>query len=86
MQIATNFVEWLDSIGGKAKNTINVKSLSKMFQIGFRTHAATSLCVRIKEMPCVPDEVAHARFVSAVRFQFNRFLWIIYYGKFKLFN
>lgn len=67
LQISNNFVEWLNTIGGNDKNTITASAINKMFQVGFRTHAATSLCVRIKEMPSVPDEVAKARFVKAVR-------------------
>lgn len=68
LQIAKNFVDWLNSIGGNDKNTLSVNSIKKMFQVGFHSHAATSLCVCIKEMPSVPDEVARAKYVKAVSF------------------
>lgn len=59
-------MEWLNSIGGNDQHTITVDAIKKMFQVGIRSHAATSLCVRIKEMPCVSDEIAQAKYVKTV--------------------
>lgn len=53
-------MEWLKTIGGENKSSLDVPTLKKMFEIGFQTHAATSLCVRVKEMPAVPAAVAKA--------------------------
>lgn len=58
--IATDFVEWLISIGGENKSNMDVETIKKMFEIGFQSHAATSLCVRVREMPSVPEAVAKA--------------------------
>ncbi|KAB0799683.1 hypothetical protein PPYR_07563 [Photinus pyralis] len=59
--IAVDFVAWLMNLGGETKTTLDVAQVMKMFEVGFHTHAATSLVVRVKEMPAVPKYVAEMR-------------------------
>ncbi|KAK4887198.1 hypothetical protein RN001_003469 [Aquatica leii] len=59
--IATDFVERLKSLGGETETTLDVAQVMKMFEVGFNTHAATSLAVRIKEMPAIPKFIADIR-------------------------
>ncbi|KAK5643765.1 hypothetical protein RI129_007610 [Pyrocoelia pectoralis] len=59
--IAFDFVEWLKNLGGETKTTLDVAQVMKMFEVGFHTHAATSLVVRVREMPSVPKNVAEMR-------------------------
>ncbi|EFA02327.1 uncharacterized protein LOC655761 [Tribolium castaneum] len=57
--IATEFVEWMENISDEdSPTTLTVPLVLKMFEIGFDTHAARSLQVRVKEMASVPDGVA----------------------------
>ncbi|XP_068906090.1 uncharacterized protein [Tenebrio molitor] len=57
--IATDFVEWMQNISDEDSPTsLTVPLVLKMFEIGFDTHAARSLQVRVKEMASVPDGVA----------------------------
>lgn len=61
-QIASDFVGWLKTIGGDVqKASLDVDTIKNMFGIGFTLHAATSLSVKIKEMPSVTKEVALKR-------------------------
>lgn len=67
LQIAADFVKWLNDLedGGEA-GTVDVETIIKMFDIVFTTHAATSLCVRVKEMPSIVQDVADRRGIKWV--------------------
>lgn len=55
-------MEWLSNIDtGEKKTTLDVPTVIKMFDIGFDTHAARSLRVRVKELPTVTEQIATAR-------------------------
>lgn len=59
-------MKWLHQMGGEATSNLSVPTIISMFEIGFNTHAAKSLCVRLKEMPTVTDLVAKKRNVPGV--------------------
>ncbi|XP_045479136.1 uncharacterized protein LOC123684072 [Harmonia axyridis] len=65
-RIAEEFVKWLQQMGGEATSNLSVQTIISMFEIGFNTHAAKSLCVRLKEMPTVTDLVAKKRNVPGM--------------------
>lgn len=55
-------MDWFSSIdAGEKKTTLDVATVIKMFDIGFDTHAATSLRVSVKEIPIVTEQIAAAR-------------------------
>lgn len=55
-------MEWLSNIdAGEKKTSLNPATVIKMFDIGFDTHAATSLKVSVKEVPTVSQYIATAR-------------------------
>lgn len=58
--IATEFVKWFSSLGGSESNTVTVSNIIEMFEIGSQVSCATSLRVELREIPCIPDEVAKA--------------------------
>ncbi|KRT84075.1 hypothetical protein AMK59_2549 [Oryctes borbonicus] len=59
--IAQDFYEWLKNIGGDEQPTLDTQTIIRLFEIGFNYHAAHSLCVKIKEMPAVTDNIAEKR-------------------------
>ncbi|KAF2906035.1 hypothetical protein ILUMI_00141 [Ignelater luminosus] len=59
--IAVDFINWLKRLGGETQTTLDVPQVMKMFEIGFNTHAATSLQALVKEMPAVTKSVADAK-------------------------
>lgn len=61
-------MEWLKKQDeGEQKTSLDVATVIKMFDIGFDTHAATSLRVRVREMPTVTEQVAAARQIPWVK-------------------
>lgn len=55
-------MEWLSNIdAGEKKTSLDPATVIKMFDIGFDTHAATSLKVSVKEVPTVSEHTATAR-------------------------
>ncbi|KAK9870949.1 hypothetical protein WA026_009910 [Henosepilachna vigintioctopunctata] len=60
-RIAEQFVKWLHQMGGESPSNLTVATIISMFEIGFNTHAAKSLSVRLKELPTVTDLMAKKR-------------------------
>ncbi|XP_018565134.1 uncharacterized protein LOC108906390 [Anoplophora glabripennis] len=56
--IATNFVEWIKTLGGDEETSINVQSVMEMFEIASQNDSTRTLRVELKEMPSVPSKVA----------------------------
>nr|CAH7744017.1 unnamed protein product [Callosobruchus chinensis] len=54
--IASDFVNWAKSTF--EETPVTIKNLMEMFQIGAQMLSATTLCVRMKEMPSVPNDIA----------------------------
>ncbi|VEN44782.1 unnamed protein product [Callosobruchus maculatus] len=54
--IASDFVNWAKSTFDESP--VTVKNIIEMFQIGAQMQSATTLCVRMKEMPSVPNDIA----------------------------
>ncbi|KAJ8922668.1 hypothetical protein NQ315_007700 [Exocentrus adspersus] len=56
--IATNFVEWVKTLGGDQETTISVESVMKMFEIASQDDSTRSIKVQLKEMPSISPKVA----------------------------
>ncbi|CAH1107246.1 unnamed protein product [Psylliodes chrysocephalus] len=56
--IATDFVNWLDSMGGTVGEGLNVESIKDMFQVGSSAYGAGTVCVEVKELSAVTQKQA----------------------------
>ncbi|XP_057670664.1 uncharacterized protein LOC130902492 [Diorhabda carinulata] len=58
--IATDYVEWLKTMGGSEETTLNVQSIKEMFEIGSQTNTSTAVFVELKEIASVNQKTADA--------------------------
>lgn len=56
--IASDFVKWIQTVGGYQDTSMDVFTIISMFEIGSQINSATTLNVKLKEMPSVTQRVA----------------------------
>ncbi|GLH03717.1 uncharacterized protein GBIM_09578, partial [Gryllus bimaculatus] len=60
--ITTEFLEWMESLGGVQQTELKEDILQQLFDVTFDLPAAHALCVRVRELPVVTKAIADAAF------------------------